>query len=249
MQQPGCKCLQANRSEFSKGSSGRASAFARRFLANTVAIAAVFLFAALAQPRSAFAQEIQAPVNPPPIQVHNTDQQPSNDHSFLNLGLLWGRSGAANGPTGFFEFDPMHWFGVGLFASESSGAQNMYGGRASGWSFTGGLLFTGHLPEMRGFRISPFAQVGFNHDHGRLIIPLGNGLYWSDGDNPERYTWTVGPSIERRLFKNGPLGSFRIGKNFGPVTAAQHGGGIYAVAGLEFPLDHPVRLLKSFARF
>jgi len=105
------------------------------------------------------------------------------------------------------EFDPIRWFGVGVFASESSGAQSMYGGRAYGWSFTRGLLLTMHPPAVKGLRISPFAQVGFNHDHGRLIIPLGiPGMYWKDGDNPERYTWTVGPSVERPSSKMGLAG-------------------------------------------
>lgn len=177
-------------------------------------------------------------------------QKPASKFSHINLGLFWGRSGAANGPSGFVEFDPIRWFGVGVFASDSWGAANMYGGRAYGWSFTGGLLFAVHPPKIKGFDISPFAQVGFNHDHGRLIIPLGiPGVYWKDGDNPERYTWTVGPSISRQLFKNGPSCSFRIGKNFGPVTAAQHGGGLYAVGGLILPLDHPIALAKSFRRF
>lgn len=179
-----------------------------------------------------------------------SQQKPARNFSLVKLGLLWGRSGAANGPNGYIEFDPIRWFGVGLFAADSSGAANMYGGRAYGWSFTGGLLFVVHPPRIKGFEISPFAQVGFNHDHGRLIIPLGMpGLYWKDGDNPERYTWTVGPSISRQLFKNGPSWDFRIGKNFGPVTAAQHGGGIYAVGGLVFPLDHPLELVRSFRRF
>lgn len=198
--------------------------------------------------KCAFAQEPQVASGSRAVPI--AGQPPAPAFSHINLGLLWGRSGAANGPAGFVEFDPIRWFGVGLFAADSWGAQNMYGGRASGWSFSGGLLFAVHPPKIKGFDISPFAQVGFNHDHGRLVIPLGvPGMYWSDGDNPERYTWTVGPAISRQLFKNGPSWSFRIGRNFGPVTAAQHGGGIYAVGGLVFPLDHPLRLAKSFIRF
>jgi hypothetical protein len=176
-------------------------------------------------------------------------QSTPRNFSIVNIGLFAGRSGAAIGPSGLVEFDPVRWFGVGVFASESSAAQNMYGGRAYGWSFSTGLLFTVHPPTIKGFTISPFAQVGFNHDHGRLIIPMGDGVYWKDGDNPERYTWTVGPSIERPLFKNGPRLSLRIGKNFGPVTAAQHGGGLYAVGGFVLPMDHPIALIKSFRGF
>lgn len=199
--------------------------------------------------RRAFGQEPQAAAGARGL-PRVSEQAPQPKFSHINLGLFWGRSGAAAGPAGFVEFDPIRWFGVGLFAADSWGAQNMYGGRASGWSFTGGLLFAIHPPKIKGFDISPFAQVGFNHDHGRLVIPMGvPGVYWSDGDNPERYTWTVGPSISRQLFKNGPSWSFRIGKNFGPVTAAQNGAGIYAVGGLVFPLDHPLRLAKSFVRF
>ena len=198
---------------------------------------------------SAFAQEPQIATGARTVQPI-AQQKPAPKFSHINLGLFWGRSGAANGPSGYLEFDPMRWFGVGLFASDSSGEKNMYGGRAYGWSFTGGLLLAIHPPKVKGFEISPFAQVGFNHDHGRLIIPLGiPGVYWKDGDNPERYTWTVGPSISRQLFRNGPSWEFRVGKNFGPVTAAQHGGGLFAVGGLVFPLDHPLALAKSFVRF
>jgi hypothetical protein len=57
----------------------------------------------------------------------------------------------------------------------------MYGGRAYAWSFSTGLLFTMHPPAVKGFTISPFAQFGFNHDHGRLTIPMGDGIYWKDG--------------------------------------------------------------------
>lgn len=192
---------------------------------------------------SLFAQGVQPPSNPPAI---NLQTEPEHTFSFVNVGLFAGRSGAANGPSGLVEFDPVRWFGVGLFASESSGGANMYGGRASSWSFSAGLLFTVHPRPVKKFLISPFAQVGFNHDHGRLIIPEGQGIYFRDGDDPENYTWTVGPSIERPLFKNGPRWSIRFGRNFGPVTAAQHGGGIYAVAGFVLPLGHPVALVKSF---
>lgn len=198
---------------------------------------------------AAFAQEPDAASGGKRIEPI-AERKPAPKFSHINLGLFWGRSGAANGPSGFVEFDPIRWLGVGVFASDSSGAANMYGGRAYGWSFTGGLVFAVHPPKIKGFDISPFAQAGFNHDHGRLIIPLGiPGMYWKDGDNPERYTWTVGPSVSRQLFKNGPSWSFRIGRNFGPVTAAQHGGGLYAVGGLVFPLDHPIALAKSFGRF
>lgn len=194
--------------------------------------------------------QVQIQSEPPDASTTVTDRASSpRAFSFVNVGVFAGRSGAANGPSGFVEFDPIRWFGVGLFASESTGAQNMYGGRAYGWSFSSGLLFAVHLPAIKGVEISPFGQAGFNHDHGRLIIPAGDGIFFRDGDNPERYTWTVGPCIERPLFKNGPHWSVRVGKNFGPVTAAQHGGGVYAVGGFVLPMDHPITLVKSFKRF
>jgi hypothetical protein len=60
----------------------------------------------------------QDQIQPAPSQPNPAAQRQSTagNFSILNVGVFAGRSGAANGPSGLGEFDPVRWFGVGAFA-------------------------------------------------------------------------------------------------------------------------------------
>jgi hypothetical protein len=167
---------------------------------------------------------------------------------FVRAGVFTGRSGSAIGPSAYLEINPLRWLGVCAFASQSHATSNAYGGKAQDWDFSTGVCVTVHAPEMKGFLISPFVQMGFQNNHERLAIPLGNGAFYRDGDDHMRRQWLVGPTIDRAIVKNGPRWAVRIARDFGKGPAANDAAGLYVVGGVIVPLDHPVELAKSFRR-
>jgi hypothetical protein len=209
-----------------------------------IAAIAVFVFFCLFVP-PVFAQ--QQPNSQPATQ---TASQNSASFSFLKFGLFMGRSGTAVGPNGYLEFNPVRWAGICAVVAQSSAAANADGGRAHDWDFSSGLCATGHLPPLKGLLISPFAQLEYENNHERIAIPIAPdvapNLYFTDGDNHMRRQWILGAMFDRAIMKNGPHWALRIGRDYGKGPAAQNAEGLYCVSGLLFPLDHPVRLAKSF---
>jgi len=61
-------------------------------------------------------------------------------------------------------------------------------------------------------------------------------------------TWGLGVMVDRAIVKDGPRWAVRAGRNFGAGPSVQNAGGVYAVGGVIFPLDHPVLLGRSFKR-
>ena len=160
-----------------------------------------------------------------------------------------GRSGSALGSSVYVEINPLRWFGVCAFASQSEATSKQFGGMAHDWDFSTGVCVTAHAPEMKGFLISPFVQMGYQNNHERIAIPIGPGAFYRDGDDHTRRQWLVGPAIDRAIVKNGPRWAVRIARDFGKGPAAEDAHGLYVVGGVIVPLDHPVELAKSFRRF
>jgi hypothetical protein len=171
-----------------------------------------------------------------------------NRVAFARAGFFFGRTGAAIGSSGYLEINPSRWLGVCAFASQSRAAAVAEGGRAQSWGFSTGACLTAHLPEVKGFLISPFVQMTYENNHNRIVIPLGNGAFYRDGDNRQRRLWLVGPAVDRAIVKNGPRWAVRVAKNFGKGPTVQNAAGLYVVGGVIFPLDHPVELGRSFRR-
>jgi hypothetical protein len=101
---------------------------------------------------------------------------------------------------------------------------------------------------MKGFLISPFVQMAYQNEHDRIVIPLGDGTSYQDRDDHMHRVWTIGPTIDRAITKNGPRWVARIGKNLGDGPAVKNAEGLYFVGGVIFPLDHPVELGRSLKR-
>jgi hypothetical protein len=180
-----------------------------------------------------------------PVHAQNADTPIRNTIPFARIGFFGGRSGTSLGPTGYVEINPIRWVGVCAFVSYSNISSNYAGGRAHQWDASTGLCMTAHAPEVKGFLISPFVQMSYQNDHERVAIPVGNGAFYKDGEDHIRRMWTAGAGIDRAIVRGGPRWAVRIGKNFGKSPAAQDGKGLYFVAGIMLPLDHPIRLMNS----
>jgi len=168
--------------------------------------------------------------------------------SFVRAGVFLGRSGSAIGPTLYVEVNPLRWLGVCAVAAQSQSTSSESGGVAHDWDFSTGFCVTAHAPAVRGFVISPFVQVGYQNNHERFAMRLADGDLYRDGDNQRGRQWLVGPMIDRAIVENGPRLAVRVGRNFGKGPASQNADGVYAVAGVILPLDHPVQLARSFRR-
>jgi len=103
--------------------------------------------------------------------------------SFVRAGVFLGRSGSAIGPTLYVEVNPLRWLGVCAVAAQSQSTSSEAGGVADDWDFSSGFCVTAHAPAMKGFVISPFAQVGYQNNHERFAMRLADGDLYRDGDN------------------------------------------------------------------
>jgi hypothetical protein len=166
----------------------------------------------------------------------------------MRVGLYLGRTGIARGPGAYLEINPFRWLGLCAIASHSQTVHVVDGDHARVSDFSAGGCVTAHLPEMKGFLISPFFQMTYQNEHDRVVIPLDDGTSYLDRDDPIHRIRTVGTTIDRAITKNGPRWIARIGKNFGDGPAANHADGLYFVGGLVFPLDHPVELGRSLRK-
>ncbi len=183
-----------------------------------------------------------------PSMAQESAPQFRNGIPFVRTGLYFGRPGIAEGPGGYLEINPLPWLGFCAIVSHSQTTHEIEDGQARVSDLSVGGCVTAHLPERKGFRISPFVQRTRENEHNRFDIPLGDGTIYRDGDNERHRVWPVGVTIDRAIVKNGPRWVARIGKNFGDGPAANNAEGLYFVGGLLFPLDHPVELGQSMRR-
>jgi len=172
----------------------------------------------------------------------------NNRVSFARAGLFYGRTGSALGTGAYVEVNPIRWLGFCAFASHSRATSETEDGPVLEWDAAIGVCATIHLPEKKGFLVSPFVQMAYQSDHNRIDIPVGDGTIFRVQQNQMHRLWTVGPAIDRAIVRNGPRWAVRIGKNFGAGPAVTNLGGLYVVGGVIFPLDHPVELGRSFRR-
>jgi hypothetical protein len=187
----------------------------------------------------------------PANQLLAQEALPSLDNgvSFLRAGYFYGRSGTATGPTVYVEANPIRWVGVCAIVAKSHASSGVDGGTAQLWDSSAGGCFSGHLPMFKGLLISPFGQVLNQRTRDVISIPLGGGQFYVDGQLHTSPVWTFGSAIDRAIVKDGPHWAVRIGRNVGQGDSAKYAGGIYAIGGVIFPLDHPVALGRSFRRF
>ena len=167
----------------------------------------------------------------------------------VRAGLYYGRTGTALGTGVSLEVNPIRWFGLCGFASRSRATTVNENLPVEEWDTAVGACATAHLPEVKGFLISPFAQWAQQSDHNRVNIPLGDGTTYQQTQGQMHHLWTVGSAVDRAIVSNGPRWAVRIGRNIGSGPAAENAGGLYAVGGIIFPLDHPIELGRSFRRF
>ena len=179
-------------------------------------------------------------------QAQEAGRSLTNRLPFVRAGIFGGRTGTATGSSGYLEINPLRRLGFCAFVSQSRATSLRDGGIAQGWDLSAGGCATVHAPQVKGFLISPFVQMAYQNDHGRFTIPLGDGTFYTDGQNEINHLWTVGVTVDRAIVKDGPRWAARVGKNLGPGPAAENAGGLYLVGGVIFPLDHPVRLGQSF---
>jgi hypothetical protein len=184
----------------------------------------------------------------PSVLAQQAGPPPENRVSFARAGVFLGRTGSALGSGAYVEVNPIRWVGVCAFAAHSRATFVTEGKPVQDWDSTIGVCVTSHLPMWKGFLISPFLQMAYQSDHDRVDIPLGNGATYRYEQNQMYRLWTAGPSIDRAIVKDGPRWQVRIGENFGNGPAVKRAGGVYAVGGVIFPLDHPVKLGRSFKR-
>jgi len=183
-----------------------------------------------------------------PVLARKTTHSLRNRIPYMRVGLYFGRTGIAQGPGAYLEINPFRWLGLCAIASHSQTVHVVDGDHARVSDFSAGGCVTVHLPEMKGFLISPFFQMTYQNEHDRVVIPLDDGTSYLDRDDPIHRIRTVGTTIDRAITKNGPRWIARIGKNFGDGPAANHADGLYFVGGLVFPLDHPVELGRSLRK-
>ena len=167
---------------------------------------------------------------------------------FMRTGLLFGRTGIAEGPGAYVEINPIRWVGFCGIVSHSETTYGIDGGKARVTDLSTGGCVTVHPPEIKGFLISPFGQISNQNEHNRIAIPLADGTIYHDGDNHLLHIWTAGATVDRAITQNGPRWVARFGKNFGDGPAVKNAEGVYFVGGVIVPLDHPVELRQSFQR-
>jgi hypothetical protein len=198
-------------------------------------VASVLLFVCLVSSGSpVLAQEIARP--------HR------NRVPFARAGLFFGRTGIAEGPGAYLEINPLRWLGICATVSHSRTTAGIDGGNARISDLSAAGCVTAHLPEMKGFLISPFVQLAYQSQHNRIVLLLDDGTSHRGGNDQTHRVWTVGPSVDRAIMKNGPRWAVRIGRNFGDGPSAKNADGLYFVGGLIFPLDHPIELGRSLRR-
>ncbi len=166
----------------------------------------------------------------------------------VRVGFLFGRTGDAAGSSVYLEINPVRWLGLCAFAAQSRAESATDDGLVQQWDSSSGACVTTHLPQWKGFLISPFAQFSHQREHVHIAIPVGGGASYTELDNKTHLLWGLGVSTDRAIVKNGPRWAIRVGRNFGAGPAVRNGGGVYAVGGVIFPLDHPVLLGRSFKR-
>ncbi len=184
----------------------------------------------------------------PPVLAQVSGSPHTNRVPIARAGLFYGRTGIAEGPSGYLEINPFPWLGFCAIVSHSHTTHEIVGGHAQVSDLSTGACLTAHLPEMKGFLISPFVQMAYQNEHIRTVMPLDDGTFDQYADDRVRRVWTVGPTIDRAITKNGPRWVIRIARNFGDSPAVKNAGGLYFVGGLIFPLDHPVELGRSLRR-
>ncbi len=173
---------------------------------------------------------------------------PRRDVAFLRAGYFYGRSGTAEGSTGYLELNPSRWVGFFGLVSHSRNESEVDGGQAAAWDVISGVGVTAHAPELKGFLFSPFFQIEYQCAHDTFTLPLGDGTSYEDARGNRRHLFTVGASVDRAIVKNGPRWAARVGRNLGDGLAVNNAGGLYLVGGIIFPLDHPVELGRSFKK-
>jgi hypothetical protein len=183
-----------------------------------------------------------------PVSAQGFGTSLGNRVPFVRSGYFYGRTGTALGSGGYLEINPSRWLGFCGFAAHSSATSERDGGRAHGWDFSTGVCITAHAPEAKGFLISPFVQIAYQSDHGRLVIPLDDGTTYQEGEDHGRHLLTVGASVDRAIVKNGPRWVVRVGRNLGDGPAAKNAKGLYLVGGVILPLSHPVELGQSLRK-
>ena len=223
-------------------------------LKSTAFLFASFFLSLIVSTPCALAQSVvdQPALDPPalvrPARARQDDRTNEDRVSVIRVGGFFGRTGSAIGSSAYAEVNPIRWVGLCGFAAHSRDTTINQGDPVVEWDSTVGGCVTSHLPSFMGILISPFAQYTIQCDHNRVSIPLGDGTNYVSTQNQTNHLWTAGSSIDRAIVKDGPRWIARIGKNFGQGPAAQHGSGLYLVGGVVFPLDHPVKLARSFPR-
>lgn len=172
----------------------------------------------------------------------------TNRVPIVRVGVSFGRNGISQGFGGYVEVNPIHWAGFCAVISQSRTTHGVEGGDAQVSDMSMGGCITGHLPPIRQLLISPFMQLVNQREHNRINYPLDDGTVDHDGDDETHRVWTVGATIDRAIVPSGPRWMIRVGKNFGEGPAANNAAGIYFVAGIILPLDHPRTLSRSLRR-
>lgn len=178
------------------------------------------------------------------VPSHGTADRPA----IVSVGFLFGRTGDATGSSAYLEINPVRWLGFCAFAAQSRATSTTDDGLVHEWDSSSGGCITTHFPLWKGFLISPFAQFSHQRDHVHIAFPLSGGATDAEMDSSTHRLWGAGVMVDRAILKNGPHWAVRAGRNFGPGPAVQNAGGVYAVGGVIFPLDHPVLLGRSFKR-
>jgi hypothetical protein len=184
----------------------------------------------------------------PSVLAQEIKPSPTSQIPFVRAGLFYGRTGTAQGPSGYLEVNPIRWLGLCAFASRSQATSASDGGTEEAWDFSTGGCVTAHFPQVKGFLISPFVQMTYEKEHDRFTMLLDDGTLYKDGQDHVRHLLTPGVSVDRAIMKNGPRWAMRIGENFGSGPAAKNGRGLYLVGGVIFPLSHPAELGRPFRR-
>jgi hypothetical protein len=168
--------------------------------------------------------------------------------AIVSLGFLFGRTGDATGSSAYLEINPLRRLGFCAFAAQSRATSATDDGLVHEWDSSAGGCITTHFPQWQGFLVSPFAQFSHQRDHVDIAFPLSDGAMDAEMDSKTHQLWGLGVMVDRAIVKNGPRWAVRAGRNFGAGPAVQNAGGVYAVGGVIFPLDHPVLLGRSFKR-
>jgi hypothetical protein len=168
--------------------------------------------------------------------------------SFVRAGFLFGRTGTSVGSSVYLEMNPVRWLGFCAFAGQSRAISRQVEGLVHAWDSSTGACIITHVPQWKGFLLSPFAQFLHQRDHQHIDFPQPDGTTYSETISQTHRLWGLGLSVDRAIVKDGPRLAVRIGRDFGGGPAVKDGAGVYAVGGVIFPLDHPVALGRSFRR-